>query len=38
MGRRVSEIDIDAPVDAVFGCVEDPENFNAFMPGAPSAT
>ncbi len=33
MGRRVSEIDIDARVDAVFGCVEDPENFNAFMPG-----
>lgn len=33
MGSRVSETVIDAPVDLVFGCVADPENFNAFMPG-----
>lgn len=33
MGSRVSEIVIDAPVDVVFSCVEDPENFNRLMPG-----
>lgn len=33
MGIRVSEIVIDAPVDVVFGSVEDPENFNQLMPG-----
>lgn len=33
MNDRVCEIVINAPVDVVFGCVEDPENFNALMPG-----
>lgn len=33
MRGRVSQIVIDAPVDVVFGCVEDPEHFNELMPG-----
>ncbi len=33
MGSRVCQIAIDAPVDVVFGCVEDPESFNELMPG-----